>query len=135
MLDFGWSEFVLVLVLALVLLGPKEIPEILYWIGRGVRRLQYLRFALSQQFDGFMHHVDLHDLQRPGNMLGGVDLKPPSVSPSLSSKGDPAVHPSAEGADPRASEHDEDSDYYADFPEAAGPADQVSDHVKSSVSR
>lgn len=128
MLDFGWSEFFLLVVLAIVLLGPKEIPEILYWLGRGVRRLQYLRFALSQQFDGFMHQVDLQDLRRPGAMGLGVDLHAPlpPVPPAPSASPDAVVPPPIQ--DPI---DDEDSDYYADFPEAAAPSDKVSPDVSS----
>lgn len=75
MLDFGWSEFFLIIVLAIVLMGPKDIPDLVYQAGRFVRRLQYMRFALTKQFDAFMEQNDLDELRRGGglgNLKGDV---------------------------------------------------------------
>ena len=68
MLDFGWSEFFLIIVLAIVMMGPKDIPEIIYNLGRLVRRAQYIKFAMSKQFDSFMEQMDLHDLKKGGGL-------------------------------------------------------------------
>ncbi|MFA7275691.1 MAG: twin-arginine translocase TatA/TatE family subunit [Pseudobdellovibrionaceae bacterium] len=64
MLDFSWSEFLVVLVVAVVAIGPKQLPELLFGLGRMVRRLQYMKFALSKQFDTFMEEADLHELRK-----------------------------------------------------------------------
>lgn len=69
MLDFGWSEFLLILVLAVFLLGPKDIPQVVYQAGRFVRRLQYMKYGLTKQFDAFMEQNDLNELRR-GASLG-----------------------------------------------------------------
>lgn len=63
MLDFSWAELLLVVAVAVLVIGPDEIPEILRSLGRIVRRLQYVRFALSQQFDDFMKDHDLDELR------------------------------------------------------------------------
>jgi len=63
MLDFGWAELFVIVVVAIFVMGPKEIPQIMYGFGRLVRRLQYLRFAMSQQFDDFMEEHDLNELR------------------------------------------------------------------------
>jgi sec-independent protein translocase protein TatB len=75
MLDFGWSEFFLIIVLGIVLIGPKDIPGLVYQAGRFVRRVQYMRFALTKQFDTFMEQNDLDELRRGGglgNLKGDV---------------------------------------------------------------
>lgn len=64
MLGFSWSELLMVFVVAIVAIGPKQIPDVLYHMGRMARRLQYMRFALSKQFDDFMEKADLNDLKR-----------------------------------------------------------------------
>ena len=69
MLNFGWAELFVIVVVAIFVMGPKEIPQIMYGFGRFVRRLQYLRFALSQQFDDFMEEHDLNELR------DGADLR------------------------------------------------------------
>lgn len=67
MLDFGFTELLLILVVAVFVIGPKELPAVMYGLGRIVRRLQYVKFALSRQFDDFMQAGDLEDLQKSVN--------------------------------------------------------------------
>ena len=64
MLDFSWSELLVVIVVAVIVIGPKQIPDILYHLGRMTRRLQYMRFALSKQFDDFMEQTELKQIDR-----------------------------------------------------------------------
>lgn len=54
MFDLSFPELAVVALLALLVFGPQELGRIMYGLGRIVRRLQYLRFALSQQFEDFM---------------------------------------------------------------------------------
>lgn len=64
MLDFSWAELFVIVVVALVVIGPKDIPQIMHTLGRFVRRLQYVRFAMSQQFDDFMKEHDLDEIRK-----------------------------------------------------------------------
>jgi sec-independent protein translocase protein TatB len=63
MLDFSWAELFVIVIVALVVIGPKDIPHIMHALGRFVRRLQYVRFAMTQQFDDFMREHDLEDIR------------------------------------------------------------------------
>ena len=63
MLDFGWPELLIIIIVAVFVIGPKEIPQIMYGLGRVVRRLQYLKFALVKQFDDFMDGVDIEEMR------------------------------------------------------------------------
>lgn len=63
MLDFSWSEFLVVIVVAVLAVGPKQLPEVLHGLGKLFRRLQYMRYALTRQFDDFMDQADLKDLR------------------------------------------------------------------------
>ena len=65
MLDFGWAELFLIGLILLLVIGPKDIPNIMYQGGKLMRRLGYMRFALSQQFDDFMQAQDAKDNQSP----------------------------------------------------------------------
>lgn len=64
MLDFSWSELLMVAVVAVLAIGPKQLPAVLYGLGRIVRRLQYMRFAVSKQFDDFMEQSDLAEMRK-----------------------------------------------------------------------
>ncbi len=63
MLDFSWSELLVVLCVAVIVIGPKQLPEVLYGMGRIARRLQYMKFALSKQFEDFMEQADLKEIR------------------------------------------------------------------------
>lgn len=64
MLDFSWSELLVVIIVAILAIGPQQIPDVLYRIGRIARRLQYMRFALSKQFEDFMEKSDLEEMRK-----------------------------------------------------------------------
>ncbi len=79
MLDFAWSEFLVVIIVAVIVIGPKQLPEVLYGLGRVARRFQYMKFALSKQFEDFMEQADLNEIRNfkkttfDGALHGGIE--------------------------------------------------------------
>lgn len=67
MLDFGWAELLIIVAVAVFVIGPKDIPNIMYGLGRMVRRVQYIKYAVSQQFDGLMNSHDIEELRKGVN--------------------------------------------------------------------
>lgn len=67
MLDFGFFELLVIVAVAILVIGPKDIPGVMRGLGRIVRRLQYVRFAVSQQFEDFMKTQDLNDIRQQVN--------------------------------------------------------------------
>jgi sec-independent protein translocase protein TatB len=63
-LDIAWSEITLIGVVAIVVIGPKELPTVMRTLGRVLRRAQYMKFAFSRQFEDFMREHELHDLHQ-----------------------------------------------------------------------
>lgn len=63
MFDLGWSELLVVVVVAVLAIGPKELPAVMRTVGRFVRRIQYMKYAMSQQFEDFMQQQDLNELR------------------------------------------------------------------------
>lgn len=54
MLDFGWAELFMIAVVGVFVIGPKDIPAVMRSLGRLMRRVQYMKYSISQQFDDFM---------------------------------------------------------------------------------
>lgn len=54
MFDLGWAELLIVGAIALFVIGPTDIPKIAYQVGKFFRRIKYMQYALSGQFDDFM---------------------------------------------------------------------------------
>jgi len=67
MLDFGWAELLVVMAVGVLVIGPNELPVMMRALGRIVRRLQYVKYAFSQQFEDFMKDSDLDDLRKSVN--------------------------------------------------------------------
>jgi sec-independent protein translocase protein TatB len=67
MFDIGWPELFLIMAVSVLVIGPKEIPAIMRTLGRIVRRLQYVKYAFSQQFEDFLRENDMDDLRKSVN--------------------------------------------------------------------
>ena len=61
MLDFGLPELFLIIAIAVLVIGPDQVPGLMYKFGKFLNRLRGLRFALSKQFDDFMDEVELRE--------------------------------------------------------------------------
>jgi sec-independent protein translocase protein TatB len=66
--DISWSELFVIAVVAVIFIGPKELPQVMRSLGRIARRLQYMKFALMTQVDAVMREADLDELRRGVNM-------------------------------------------------------------------
>jgi len=64
MLDIGWSEILLIGVVSVVVMKPEDIPKAMMGLGRVMRRVQYMKFAMSQQFEDLMKAGDLDELRK-----------------------------------------------------------------------
>lgn len=73
MFGFSGLELLLVLAVAVLVIGPQDIPKVMYMFGRVARRLQYIRYAFSQQFEDFLKEHDLEELRR------GVNFEAPDT--------------------------------------------------------
>jgi sec-independent protein translocase protein TatB len=62
MIDIAWSEFLFIALLALILIGPKELPALLRNIGRWTGKMRAFMKELSSQLD---LHTDSEDAQKP----------------------------------------------------------------------
>ena len=67
MFGIGWSELLVIVLIAVMVIGPKDIPKVMYQIGRFARRLQYVKFAMSQQFDDILRAGDIEELRKGVN--------------------------------------------------------------------
>ena len=60
MFDLGWSEFLIVSAVTIVVVGPKEIPRVLRTVSSGVRKARSYAFDFQRSV---MEVADLEDLK------------------------------------------------------------------------
>jgi len=74
MLDIGWSEIALIAVVALVVIGPKDLPKVLKTIGIWVRRARMLTRDFQNSVDEMIREADLEDVRRQATELRNINI-------------------------------------------------------------
>ncbi|MBX2804950.1 MAG: Sec-independent protein translocase protein TatB [Hyphomicrobiales bacterium] len=69
MFDIAWSELLLVAVVAILVVGPKELPGMLRSLGRMLGKLRRTADEFRKHFDDAIRDVGAEDLQREMNSL------------------------------------------------------------------
>lgn len=64
MFDIGWSELMLIGVVALVVIGPKELPSVLRTVGRTMGKLRRMANEFQGQFQDALREADLADMRK-----------------------------------------------------------------------
>ncbi|ADP72281.1 twin-arginine translocation protein, TatB subunit [Rhodomicrobium vannielii ATCC 17100] len=64
MFDIAWSELLVIAVVALIFIGPKELPSMLHTLGRFVRKIRNHADDFRRQFDDSMRDGGYQDLQK-----------------------------------------------------------------------
>ncbi len=64
MFDVGFSELVVIGLIALIVLGPKRLPEVARTAGRWAGRLRRFVADVKQDLDKEMHHAELSELRK-----------------------------------------------------------------------
>lgn len=64
MFDVSWSELLLVAVVAILVVGPKELPGLLRSLGRMLGKLRSTADEFRKQFDEAVREAGAEDLQR-----------------------------------------------------------------------
>lgn len=64
MFDIAWSEFLVVAVVALVVIGPRDLPPLLRQLGKTVATLRRMAGDFQSQFNEALREAELEDLQK-----------------------------------------------------------------------
>ena len=64
MFDIGWSEFAVIAVVALIAIGPKELPGVLRMVGQWVGKARKMASEFQGQFQEAMREAEMADLKK-----------------------------------------------------------------------
>jgi sec-independent protein translocase protein TatB len=64
MFDIGWSELLLIAVVALIAIGPKELPGALRTLGQWMGKLRRMASEFQGQFHEAMREAEMADLKK-----------------------------------------------------------------------
>jgi len=64
MFDIGWSELVVIAVVALIAIGPKELPGVLRTVGAYMGKIRRMASEFQGQFQEAMREAEMADLKK-----------------------------------------------------------------------
>ena len=64
MFDIGWSEIVVIAVVALIAIGPKELPGVLRMVGQWMGKARKMAAEFQGQFQEAMREAEMADLKK-----------------------------------------------------------------------
>jgi sec-independent protein translocase protein TatB len=64
MFDIGWSELVVIGVVALIAIGPKELPGVLRAVGNWMGKIRRMASEFQGQFQEAMREAEMADLKK-----------------------------------------------------------------------
>jgi sec-independent protein translocase protein TatB len=64
MFDISWTEFLLIGVVALIVIGPKELPAVMRTMGQWARKIRVMAGDFQNQFHEAMREAEMADLKK-----------------------------------------------------------------------
>jgi sec-independent protein translocase protein TatB len=64
MFDISWTEFLLIGVVALIVIGPKELPTVMRTMGQWTRKVRSMAADFQNQFHEAMREAEMADLKK-----------------------------------------------------------------------
>jgi sec-independent protein translocase protein TatB len=131
MFDIGWSELVLIGIVALIVIGPKELPGVLRTIGHWSAKIRRMAAEFQGQFQEAMREAELADLKKQVDEINDSARNIGRFDPLTYDPGKATGAPAPPGdADPAAPAQSLPASAEARSPAPAGPAPLPADPVE-----
>ena len=82
MLDIGWQEFLLISLVLLIVVGPKELPKVLKSIFRLINKIKSLAYNFQNSINEISNEVEISEIKdevskikKNNSMLDNDELK------------------------------------------------------------
>lgn len=75
LLDFGWSEILLIGVVALVVIGPKDLPKAMRVAGYWMRKARSISHDFQMQVEEMMRESELDEVRDELKKASEIDLR------------------------------------------------------------
>jgi sec-independent protein translocase protein TatB len=89
MFDIGWSELLVIAVVAIVVVGPKDLPKLMRSFGHYAGKLRRAASDFQRQFDEAMRESELDEVRKTIESVrteSSVDLNAPLDKPIMVAK-------------------------------------------------
>ena len=76
MFDIAWSELFVILIVALIVVGPKDLPRMMRTVGQWAGRARAMAAQFRRSFDDMARQSELEELRSEVTKLKNDALKP-----------------------------------------------------------
>ncbi len=73
MFDIGWTEMLVIAVIMIVIVGPKDLPKMLRTFGQTTRKLRGMAGDFQKQFNEALKEAELDDVKESIDSLRGLN--------------------------------------------------------------
>ncbi|MEQ9554667.1 MAG: Sec-independent protein translocase protein TatB [Rhodospirillales bacterium] len=74
MFDIGWQELFIVAILAIIVIGPKDLPRAVRTVMRAIRKLRSMAGEFQSGLDEVAREAELDDIRREANKIAHYDV-------------------------------------------------------------
>ena len=74
MFDFAWSEIAIIAVVALVVIGPKDLPKVLRTVGTWVGKARAIAREFQSSLDQMIREAELEEVRKQVEQAAKVDM-------------------------------------------------------------
>jgi sec-independent protein translocase protein TatB len=87
MFDIGWSELLVIAVVAIVVVGPKDLPRLMRTFGHYAGKLRRAAADFQRQFEDAMRETEMEEVKKAiesvRDQTPSIDLKAPIDKPIM----------------------------------------------------
>ena len=116
--DIGWQELLIIGAIAIIVVGPKELPLLMRTVGRWIGRARAMAADFQRSMDDLAHETELEKLRRSineiGDEIGATD--PTAADPEAAAIHGGVVMPTSAGEDPVPPSVEQQADRHAPAP-------------------
>jgi sec-independent protein translocase protein TatB len=99
MFDIGWSELLVIAVVAIIVVGPKDLPRLMRTFGQYAGKLRRMAADFQQQFGDAMREAEVEEVRKAMESVRdatpAVDLRAPVMLPKPQAGSAPAASSAA----------------------------------------
>ena len=85
MFDIGWTEILILATISLFIIGPKDIPKFLAYIGRLVTKIRSITYEFRETVDDAIKESELEEIKKE------ISLSDPEIAKNLSDVLNPKI--------------------------------------------
>jgi sec-independent protein translocase protein TatB len=93
MFGIGWSEFVVIGVVALIAIGPKELPGVLRMVGQSLGKIRRMANEFQGQFQEAMREAEMADLRKEFDEISKSATDVANIDPVAETNSDTSAAP------------------------------------------